>query len=166
MRNALLGVAIVAVLVVAGCNPDREATREMSNVIADATNGAVHNTGVANDSVAVAEAPATNAAVVPAATPMTDRFVGRWTGVEGLYLDVATDAAKGPGHYKLTMQYGLDETDKGTFDGVFRDGAIRFTRPDGEQALRPTDGAATGLRYLDGKADCLTVKEGEGYCRR
>ena len=33
------------------------------------------------------------------------------------------------------------------------------------QGPEPTDGDATGLKYLAGKKDCLTVEPGEGYCR-
>lgn len=93
----------------------------------------------------------------------TDGWVGRWRGVEGLNLVIAKDAAAGPGHYRLTDQYSLD--DKGVFKGEAVGDTIRFTRPDGDQILRATDGAATGLKYLATKKDCLTVKPGEGYCR-
>lgn len=159
MRNAFLGAVVVVLLVVAGCNPDRQATREMANALADATNAVEAETG--NTSFkAVATGTGT-----PPPLPGTDPWAGRWTGVEGLVLDVAADPAKGAGHYRLTMQYGLDAADKGSFDGTLDGDVIRFTRPDGEQTLRRTDGEATGLRYLAGKSDCLTVKSGEGYCR-
>lgn len=97
----------------------------------------------------------------PAATARADKWVGRWRGVEGLNLVIAKDSA--PGHYMLDMQYSLD--DKGKFTGVATAEGIAFTRPDGEKVLRPTDGDATGLKWLAGKKDCLTVASGEGYCR-
>ncbi|WP_454884026.1 hypothetical protein [Sphingomonas oryzagri] len=93
----------------------------------------------------------------------TDKWVGRWRGVEGLNLVIGKDAKKGPGHYTLTQQYTLD--DKGVFDGHAVGDTIQFTRPDGQQVLRETDGTATGLKYLTTKKVCLTVKPGEGYCR-
>ncbi|GAA0737296.1 hypothetical protein [Sphingomonas japonica] len=93
----------------------------------------------------------------------TDKWVGKWVGVEGLVLDIAPDAAKGPGAYRLTMQYTLD--DKGVFEGTATPEGIAFSRPDGDHVLRATDGDATGLKYLAGKTDCLTVMQGEGYCR-
>jgi hypothetical protein len=93
----------------------------------------------------------------------TDRWIGRWRGVEGLNLVIARDPKKGPKHYKLTQQYTLD--DKGVFEGQGIGETIQFRRPDGEQVLRETDGAATGLKYLATKKQCLTVKPGEGYCR-
>ena len=51
------------------------------------------------------------------------------------------------------------------FDGVAKGDTIVFTRPDGPQVLRETEGKDTGLKYLADKTDCLTVKPGEGYCR-
>ena len=95
--------------------------------------------------------------------PAAQGWIGRWKGVEGLTLTIAADPAKRPGHYQLTDRYTLD--DKGVFDGVAKGATIVFTRPDGRQVLRATDGAATGLKYLATKQDCLTVKSGEGYCR-
>jgi hypothetical protein len=100
--------------------------------------------------------------LVAPGTP-TDSWIGRWKGVEGLNLVIAKDAAKGPGYYTLTDQYTLD--DKGVFAGHAVGDTIQFTRPDGDQVLRASDGAATGLKYLATNKDCLTVKPGEGYCR-
>ncbi len=88
-------------------------------------------------------------------------YTGRWIGVEGTVLDIApTDT---PGHYALTMQWDLDN--KGTFDGTATGDTIAFERGGIRETLRPTNGDATGLKYLFGKTDCLTVKPGEGYCR-
>lgn len=101
------------------------------------------------------------AMVDPAAIARADGWVGRWRGVEGLNLVIAKGEA--PGTYSLDMQYSLD--DKGVFVGTATAAGIAFTRPDGAQVLRPTDGDATGLKWLAGKKDCLTVKQGEGYCR-
>lgn len=107
-------------------------------------------------------APAASASTTPspAATPARS-YLGRWTGVEGMFLDVA--AGDAPGHYKLTMQYDLDhrQTADATLDGE----RLVFTRDGAEKALRPTDGKATGLKYLADKKNCLTVAPGEGYCR-
>ncbi|WP_445191021.1 hypothetical protein ACT009_10420 [Sphingomonas sp. Tas61C01] len=104
----------------------------------------------------------TAAATQPQAAPTAaDPLVGRWIGVEGMFLDVA--ATTTPGRYALTMQWDLDH--RGSFAGVARDGAIGFTRNGTTEMLRPTDGAATGLKYLAEKDRCLTVKPGEGYCR-
>lgn len=96
-----------------------------------------------------------------AAAQTTDGWIGEWRGVEGTMLTIAQGDA--PGRYRLTMQYTLD--DRGTFDGLATEQGIAFTRPDGDQLLRASDGDATGLKWLAGKRDCLTVKQGEGYCR-
>ena len=108
--------------------------------------------------------PSVQATLVPQ-TPPTDQWVGKWIGVEGLNLTIAKDDSIGRGHYLLTMQYGLDADDAGTFKGEATDDGIAFTRPDGPQLLRAGDGAATGLKWLADKKDCLIVATGEGYCR-
>jgi hypothetical protein len=88
-------------------------------------------------------------------------YTGRWIGVEGMVLDIVP--ASSPGHYTLTMQWDLDH--KGEFDGTASGDTISFDRKGLHETLRPTNGDATGLKYLAGKTDCLTVKPGEGYCR-
>ena len=119
-----------------------------------------------------AEQPAANTAAenvatenilptVPVGPPVTDAYLGRWIGVEGMYLVVTPGAA--PGQYGLEMQWDLDHT--GKFDGKVDGDAIAFGREGAALSLKPTDGAATGLKYLDGKKTCLTVQVGEGYCR-
>ena len=96
----------------------------------------------------------------PKPKPAPD-YTGRWIGVEGMVLDVAPTATAG--HYALTMQWDLDN--KGKFDGIATGDTIAFDRGGVRETLRPTNGDATGLKYLFGKTDCLTVKPGEGYCR-
>lgn len=107
-------------------------------------------------------------AVLPTPEPPSpsDRYVGHFVGVEGMFLDV--EATPVPHRYKLTMQWDLDH--RGTFIGQRHGGEptssyISFQRNGRTEELKPTDGAATGLKYLAGKAVCLTVKPGEGYCR-
>ena len=92
----------------------------------------------------------------------TPDFTGKWIGVEGTYLNVA---AKPGGGVTLDMQWGLDADMKGKFDGTVTPAGITFTRGGVAEVLKPTDGDATGLKWLAGKTDCLTVKSGEGYCR-
>ena len=108
--------------------------------------------------------PSVQATLVPE-TPPTDKWVGKWIGVEGLHLTIAKDDSVGRSHYLLTMQYGLDADDSGTFKGEAAEDGIAFTRPDGPQLLRAGDGEATGLKWLADKKDCLIVATGEGYCR-
>ena len=96
---------------------------------------------------------------------ITDQWVGRWIGVEGLFLDIIKDEPAGPGHYLLEMQYGLDADQIGTFEGQATAEGIRFNRGDGPQLLRAGDGEATGMKWLLEKEDCVVVATGEGYCR-
>ena len=149
-------LAILAPLVfgLAACNPADQAAQDTGNAV-EATGATVAN-AVEDTANSVGEA-VTNVA----APTDRDAWVGKWTGVEGTMLTIAK--GDGPGRYKLDMQYTLD--DKGSFEGTGTDEGIAFRRPDGAQVLRATDGDATGLKYLAGKKDCLTVKTGEGYCR-
>lgn len=87
-------------------------------------------------------------------------YLGRWVGVEGMYLNVA---AKPQGGVALDMQWDLDN--RGKFDGSVTAEGLRFERNGVAKTLVRSDGDATGLKYLAGKRDCLTVKPGEGYCR-
>ncbi|WP_448502354.1 hypothetical protein [Sphingomonas sp.] len=105
------------------------------------------------------EAMADPAAIAAAET--TDDWIGEWRGVEGTMLTIVRGET--PGRYRLTMQYTLD--DRGSFDGLATEQGIAFSRPDGDHVLRASDGDATGLKWLAGKRDCLTVQQGEGYCR-
>lgn len=97
---------------------------------------------------------------IPGEPKATDRYVGRWIGVEGMYLNVT---AAGGNRVKLEMQYDLDH--KQTADGVVGPEGITFMREGRTRVLKPSNGDATGLKYLAGKTDCLTVASGEGYCR-
>ena len=102
-----------------------------------------------------------SASPAPAESPPAIDYAGRWTGVEGMFLDVRPGTA--PATYRLTMQYDLDH--RVTVDARREGDALAFTRDGERKALRPSDGTATGLKYLAGKHDCLTVAPGEGYCR-
>ncbi|MFZ3483844.1 hypothetical protein [Sphingomonas sp. 3-13AW] len=138
--------------------------RDVRRAEGEAVEQAVRNSGHAAPAAAPVETPTpTPQRTTAANTVVTDGWIGRWRGVEGLNLVISADPAAGPGHYTLEMQYSLD--DKGSFPGVADGEVIRFTRPDGPQILTATDGEATGLKWLADKKDCLTVKPGEGYCR-
>lgn len=109
-------------------------------------------------------APQTEVAPEPTPTAAAARsaadYVGRWKSVEGTYLLVK------PGNgdaVELEMQWDLDH--HGNFAGRLGDSGISFIRGGVVETAKTTDGDATGLKYLAGKKDCLTVKAGEGYCR-
>ncbi|UYF99190.1 hypothetical protein [Halomonas sp. GD1P12] len=118
------------------------------------------------NTTAAAVEPASNSAAQESAPhQMTDQWIGRWDGVEGLVLEIRHEDSANPGSYLLDMQYGLDADQHGTFEGQATAEGIRFTREDGEQLLRQADGEATGLKWLADKENCLVVQPGEGYCR-
>lgn len=109
---------------------------------------------------AAAPPPTSKPSVAPTVPPARS-YVGRWTGVEGMFLDVRpTDR---PDRVRLTMQHDLDhrQTALARLEGA----TLIFERDGARTMLRATDGVATGLKYLAGKKDCLTVAPGEGYCR-
>jgi hypothetical protein len=87
-----------------------------------------------------------------------DAWVGRWNGPEGTYLHVAG----ANGVYEITI---MDLDSARTFKGLAAGDRIDFERDGTKESLRSTDGNGTGMKWLAGKADCLTVKTGEGYCR-
>lgn len=89
-------------------------------------------------------------------------YVGRYVGVEGMFLNIKHAAT--PGRYRMEMQWDLDH--KGEFRGEQVGDTIVFERGGKREVLRPTNGDATGLKYLAGKTECLTVKSGEGYCKK
>lgn len=94
----------------------------------------------------------------------TDDWVGKWTGPEGLFLDIQPSPDGKPGHYALTNKDNLDR--QGDYPGVAEGTTIRFVRDGKDLAIRPGNGDETGFKYLAGKADCLIVVPGqEGYCR-
>ncbi len=159
MRRAELcaGIAGLAILV-AACTPAEKTAEQMENSAGRAGNAAV----AMGDSLANSVEKGAKDVRREIDKPVDrDAWVGRWKGVEGTYLVVAKGTK--PGRYRLEMQYTLD--DKGSFDGTANADGIAFTRPDGDQLLKASDGDATGLKWLAGKRDCLKVKDGEGYCR-
>jgi len=124
-----LAVLLVAVVAVAGCS-DRNTSSQKT---ADNT-------------------PMT------ASAPRTDEWLGKWTGPEGTFLELAG----GHGKYDVTVQ-NLDGPRK--FEARYADGGIEFERDGTREVIRATNGAETGMKWLADKKNCLTVRTGEGYCR-
>ena len=93
-----------------------------------------------------------------AAARRTDDWLGRWNGPEGTYLEIA----EANGAYEITVK-DLDRAR--TFTGSSVGDAIEFRRDGANEMLTATDGDATGMKWLAGKKNCLTIKPGEGYCR-
>lgn len=87
-------------------------------------------------------------------------WTGKWTGPEGLYANITPGI---DGKIALEMQSDLDT--KGSYEGTATADGISFKRGEETLLLKKATGDETGLKYLAGKKDCLTVKSGEGYCR-
>lgn len=104
----------------------------------------------------VATAVATPA---PAATPAADRWLGRWNGPEGTYLDIATAP---DGSYALEIA-NLDGPR--SFAAHAAGDHLAFERDGRSLTLTFTDGPGTGMKWLQDKTDCVVVVVGEGYCR-
>ncbi len=170
MKQTAPLAALLAML--AACNGAPPSTTANSMTSAGATEPAADNIAAATPSAAsptaspppatASSAPTSGASPLPGASASQgDRdYAGRWIGVEGTYLNVTPT---GPGTASLEMQYDLDN--KGTYPATITPAGLRFTRNGKTLLLRPSDGDATGLKWLAGKKDCLTVASGEGYCR-
>lgn len=90
--------------------------------------------------------------------PVADSWVGKWDGPEGTWLDIE----HGNAAYQITIK-DLDAAR--TFEGSVAADGIAFRRNGVKEVIRATDGDATGMKWLAGKKNCLTVRAGEGYCR-
>ena len=89
-----------------------------------------------------------------------DAWQGTWNGPEGTYLKLT---AKPDSGYEIVIK---DLDGERSFEGVGSADQIHFTRDGREERIRATDGNGTGMKWLAGKSECLTVKPGEGYCRK
>ena len=83
---------------------------------------------------------------------------GRWTGPEGTFLEIRKDQDR----YSVTIQ---DLDGPSTFNGAAVADGIQFVRDGKTELLHATDGPGTGMKWLQDKEDCLTVRPGEGFCR-
>ena len=142
-----------AALLLAGCG-DKADTANNAAVVAD------DNLAMDMEDVPANEEPglANDAALADA--PVTDAWIGKWIGVEGLVLDIEkTEAA---GSYKVTVTL-LDGTN--SYAGTAAGDVITFMRNGTKETIRAASGDETGLKYLAGKPNCLMIKQAEGFCR-
>ena len=86
-------------------------------------------------------------------------WLGQWTGPEGTYLKILGGS---DGVYTVVIR-DLDGETTYRGDGVAE--GIEFERNGVKESLHATNGAATGMKWLSEKTNCLTVRAGEGYCR-
>lgn len=152
-----ISVPLVIAGLLAGCSDPLPVADNASPVAVNGVEEVMPAEGeVANE----ASGSGTDTAAGPTAAATEADYLGRWTGVEGMYLVVARNPAGG---VTLDMQWDLDN--RGKFDGSVTAEGLRFLRGGVAETAVPSDGDATGLKYLAGMRACLTVKPGEGYCR-
>jgi len=89
---------------------------------------------------------------------VTDSWLGQWNGPEGTLLRLEG----GDGNYSITIQ---DLDGPRNYTGTAVDGRIVFERNGVTESIHASNGNETGMKWLAGKSDCLTVKSGEGFCR-
>lgn len=157
MRHSPLPMLLFAVVAIAACSdraPDAAPPEAQSPAPGEVTPPEPPMPASPVEAV-----PTPTPAATASAAPEAD-YLGRWTGVEGMYLVVTTKPAGG---VTLEMQWDLDH--KGVFDGSVTAEGLRFMRDGVAETAVRGNGDATGLKHLAGKQDCLVVKPGEGYCR-
>lgn len=93
----------------------------------------------------------------------TDAWLGKWNGPEGTYLQLWRQKSHGHGRYRITIA-NLDGPLLYESLGSTGD-TIQFERNGITETLHAGDGKATGMKWLADKHDCLTIRQGEGYCR-
>lgn len=82
-------------------------------------------------------------------------FIGRWYGADGTYMLVEA------GRVKINDGQG----EKTYENASLTDRSIVFNRDGVIITARAGNGDDTGVAALAGKADCIVIKHGEGYCR-
>lgn len=148
--NVRTSASLAALLLLAACARGEDAHPIGNEAVAD--NGAA----AANELSEDAE-PAANAA---APALLTDAWIGKWIGVEGLVLDIQPAGERG--HYVLSVTL-LDGTK--SYEGTAEGDMIRFIRDGRPESIRAATGDQTGLKWLAGKQNCLMIQQGEGFCR-
>ncbi len=102
--------------------------------------------------------PPKSTAATPAANNVTDKWLGKWVGPEGTYLELSKNAGK-----YVVLINSLDGP--ATYEGMSAGDRIEFQRDGKTESIRAGNGHATGMKWLMDKTNCLIVKTGEGFCR-
>ena len=140
-----LALAVAASALLAGCSQDARDEQRAA--------------GAANAAANALDLGATAEAALP-----TDAWIVRWTGPEGLFLDIRHAPGGAKGRYAIVNKDSLDR--QADYQGIADGATIRFVRDGKDVALRPGSGEETGFKWLADKSDCLIVEAGkEGYCR-
>ena len=118
-----------------------------------------HNQPAESSSSATSTAPPKSTAAPAAATGVTDEWLGKWIGPEGTYLVLSKKAEK----YVVEIN-SLDGP--ATYEGVSVGDRIQFQRNGKTESIHASSGQETGMKWLLDKKNCLTIKTGEGFCRK
>jgi hypothetical protein len=112
------------------------------------------------DTLPMPPAPPTSPGPAPPSAPpaVADHWVGQWIGPEGSYLVLTKEGDA----FNLLIQ-SLDGP--ATYDAVAIDDHLEFQRAGELETIRATTGGGTGMKWLQDKKTCLTIKPGEGFCR-
>ncbi|UDF05189.1 hypothetical protein [Asticcacaulis sp. AND118] len=107
-----------------------------------------------------AETSASSSASISAskAADVAAGYVGRWTGPEATSLEIVARQHD----YEVTVS---GTQTPGVFTGTVNGDALQIERNGEVQLIRHTTGARTGVKFLADKNDCVSVGQGEGYCR-
>ena len=87
-----------------------------------------------------------------------DDWVGRWDGPEGTYLSISKQRDR------FTLEIADLDGPK-TYTALNVGDHFEFERNGTVERVRATNGKQTGMKWLEGKSNCLTIRPGEGYCR-
>lgn len=110
-----------------------------------------------------APSPAVSPSVSPVTvspSPKIDALVGKWSGVDGTYLNIAKKGDK----YSVEVK-GTDKAE--TFDGTAKGDTIEFTRKGKTETIKSASAEETGIKGLAGEKTCVVITKGsEGYCKK
>jgi hypothetical protein len=107
-----------------------------------------------------ASATATSSPAANVGGAKAESLVGRWTGVEGTYLDIGKEGDK----YSIEIA-NLDGPK--TYEGTARGDAIEFTRNGKTETIKAGTGADTGMKGFEKETNCVIMTKGsEGFCRK
>src|SRR5262245_42528611 len=103
---------------------------------------------------AACSGPGGQQAVPPAVAPVADGWLGRWSGPEATWLEIAAIN----GAYTVTVT-NLDGPR--TFAATAAADGLRFERDGTMESITATDGPGTGMKWLDTRRNCLKIRTGE-----
>ncbi|TVV72520.1 hypothetical protein [Sphingomonas solaris] len=154
-----IGTCLMAPLVLAGCGSSGDGAAGGSKVTGATppAGPAIVTPAGSSSTVAIPEAPIDKPTV---AAPFTDAWLGKWVGVEGLALTIARGDRPDTYRLHVALMDGVND-----YIGTAAGETIRFERDGQTATIRATTGAETGLKWLADKKNCLTIREGEGFCR-